>query len=349
MPLGSSVTQPGAAEDRSGPSRIGWAAGLGSPMKKRLYMIFIAPAMFLFAFAQSGNAQLPQIAPSTPAPAEPSCSANPAFQGKSAEPNSARDVSLARLVAIYNEQARGIRSLVTGIEMVATPGRSYGEEAKHSHEVGGMLIAQRPASLRLLAEVPFAGKRLFDLASDGKTFQMLIPSRHEFLIGQDESTRHSSKPFENLRPRDILDAMIWPELSDDSVVRLNKSIRAGEEPYRLTVMRTRGEDWEADRTIFLDRRTIRIQKIEIYGPNERLVSEIRYAEWKRVPPEAGGSSDACFPRHIWINRPEEDYQLEMLVTRIGLNQEISMDRFHIQPQSGVQLIYLDAVSASPKP
>jgi hypothetical protein len=318
-------------------------------MKTQPFKLFIAPAMFIFALAQAGNSQLPQIAPLTPAPAVPGCSINPALQGESADGDSSRDISLDRLVAIYNDQARSVRSLVAGVDMVANAGPSYGEEAKHSHEVGGLLIAQRPASLRLLAEVPFAGKRLFDLASDGKTFQMLIPSRHQFLIGQNASAGHSSKPFENLRPQHILDAMIWPELSSSSNVRLNELTGSGEEPYRLTVMRMEGEDWEADRAIFLDRTTIRIQRIEIYDSNERLVSEIRYAKWTPVLPEAGGSSDACFPRHIWINRPPEDYQLGILVTRIGLNQELPLDRFHLQPQAGVQLIYLDAGRASPKP
>jgi hypothetical protein len=261
-----------------------------------------------------------------------------------------RDRTTSALIAAYNAQAGAVKSVTAGVEILPTAGPSYGAEANQPHEVGALLLAQRPASLRIMADAPFAPARLFDLASDGTNFQMLIPSRHQFLIGLDASEGHSPKAIENLRPRHVMDAVIWPMLAGDAVVRPEDgpaSKAAAGAAYALRVMRKRGNGWEVERTIYLNRETLRIQGLEIYGAQEHVLSRIRYAQWAAVPAESGGVEGSCFPRHIWIERPEEDYRLEIVITRLGLNREIARESFHLMPMAGVRLIYLEAANSKP--
>jgi outer membrane lipoprotein-sorting protein len=46
----------------------------------------------------------------------------------------------------------------------------------------------------------------------------------------------------------------------------------------------------------------------------------------------------AFPRAIRINRPHDDYQLDLQVTKITLNVDIPADRFKLEQPAGSELV-----------
>lgn len=247
----------------------------------------------------------------------------------------------ATLLGLYNQQARAVRSLVARVQIVFTPGPSHPEPKKYPHEIDALLLAQQPGALRLLSQAPFIGRVLFDLATDGHKFQLMIPSRHEFLYGEAVSERKLPRPMDAIRPQEVLDLFLWPELDAgaENSAGAYESVQSGKRVYRLVVQRRNGRE-PLEETIVFDSQTLRVAQIETRGPEKNLISTVRYGEWLADTPRPGAEG-ACFPRHLWINHPKEDFKLEIVVDRLDVKQQIPSDRFHVQPEPGVQLINLD--------
>src|SRR5580692_3995968 len=61
------------------------------------------------------------------------------FDSKSAfDSESAAELS-ARLAAAYNQQADAVHTVVAALQLVATPGPSYGDQAKQTQEVDALV------------------------------------------------------------------------------------------------------------------------------------------------------------------------------------------------------------------
>ena len=59
----------------------------------------------------------------------------------------------------------------------------------------------------------------------------------------------------------------------------------------------------------------------------------------RLPQEAlrARSSEVDFPRDIRISRPQQDYRLNLSITKLTLNAEIPPDRFNLAQPPGTEL------------
>lgn len=122
--------------------------------------------------------------------------------------------SETQLLANYNEQARGVRSLQATVDLIPSTGSTYSGVIEEYHEVTGFILAQRPDKVRIIGQAPVVAKDIFDMVSDGKEFRIYIPSKNTFLVGPTTLARPSAKPIENLRPQHIVEALFWPELPE---------------------------------------------------------------------------------------------------------------------------------------
>src|SRR5258707_13856994 len=77
------------------------------------------------------------------------------------------------------------------------------------------------------------------------------------------------------------------------------------------------------RKIWFDRSDLRMVRLLSYGPKGVLLSDVRYANWE--PVSAG--SVAEYPMSIRIERPHDEYRLDLMITRIALNEILDADRF----------------------
>ncbi len=260
----------------------------------------------------------------------------------------ALEATAAQLIEQYNQQARAVRSLNAAVELVPTAGSSYSGVIEEYHDVQGFILAQKPANIRVIGQAPVVAKNVFDMVSDGETFRIFIPSKKKFIVGPTRLERPAKKPIENLRPQHLLDALFWPEIDPRQQVLFEEFNADAARYYILTVVRGMSV-LEIVRKVWFDRADLSLARIQIYGPGGRLLSDIRSADWQTATagePAAGG---ARFPRHIWVARPHDDYQLEIRVTRLTLNEEISADRFRLEQPPGTELVRVGEDEAGSQP
>ena len=86
--------------------------------------------------------------------------------------------------------------------------------------------------------------------------------------------------------------------------------------------------------------------MQIYGAGGRLDSDIGYLQWEAAtdPAPAGSGAGIFFPREIRVNRPQQDYQLKVSITKLALNAEIPSDRFQLVQPPGTELTEIGADS-----
>jgi hypothetical protein len=265
-------------------------------------------------------------------------------------PAAARPVALEaspeELLDRYNSLARNLQSLDATVELKPSAGSAYSGVISEYHEVKAFLLASRPYNVRMIGQVPVVGKTVFDMASDGQNFEVSIPPKNKFLLGPVSLVRLSSKPIENLRPQHLVDALLWPEVRKEEITLPEEFNDESARFYVLTVLRG-GYRSEILRKIWFDRADLHFVRLESYGPKGALLSDVRYANWQ--PLDSPVSALAEYPRSIRLDRPRDEYRLDMTVTKISLNQAIAPDRFQLEPPEGAEITHLTDAPQDKKP
>jgi hypothetical protein len=263
-----------------------------------------------------------------------------------------KDATQEELLERYNSFARNLKSVNATVELKPTAGTKYSGVIDEYHEVKAFLLASRPWNIRMIGQVPVVGKTVFDMASDGKIFQVAIPPKNKFITGPVALERTSGKPIENLRPQHLLEALLWPEVRKEEPVLMEEFNDEAARYYVLTVLRG-GYKTEILRKIWFDRADLHVVRLQSYGPKGALLSDVRYADWQPVEAENGAANGAAatvneFPRKIRIERPRDEYTLEMTVTKVTLNEPLDASRFHLEPPPGTELVTLGENSGETK-
>ena len=115
-----------------------------------------------------------------------------------------------KLLADYNRQAQAVQTLQATVDLIPTTGTTYSGVIEQYHDVQGFILAQRPATIRVIGQAPLVAKNIFDMVSDGKEFRIYIPSKNSFLVGSTALAHPSNNPIENLRPQHVVEALFWP-------------------------------------------------------------------------------------------------------------------------------------------
>jgi outer membrane lipoprotein-sorting protein len=261
-----------------------------------------------------------------------------------AEQPVAREASEEDLLDRYNVLARGLKSMDATLEMKATAGTKYSGVIDQYHEVKTFLLASRPYNVRMIGQVPIVGKTVFDMVSDGQTFEVSIPPKNKFLTGQVAMERQSNKPIENLRPQHLVDAVLWPEVRKEEVVLIEEYNDEMARYYVLTVLRG-GYKSEILRKIWFDRADLHMVRLQSYGPKGALLSDVRYANWHPVAP---GSAEE-YPMSIRLERPRDEYRLDLTITKVTLNQALEADRFKLEAPAGAEVVKVGENSEEKRP
>src|SRR5712664_671714 len=254
-----------------------------------------------------------------------------------------RDATRDELLDKYNEIARAVKSVTATVELKPTAGSKYSGVIEEYHEAKAFLLAQRPAQIRMIGQAPVIGKTIFDMASDGETFRVWIPSKNKFLAGSVAAERISEKPIENLRPHHLLDALLWPEDRKEESVLFEEFNDETARYYVLTVLRG-GYRTEILRKIWFDRADLQVSRLQTFGPRGVLLSDVHVSDWQPIvsdqqtlsSPTPGAVS--AFPRQIRIERPHDDYRLDLQVLKLSLNEDLPPERFKLDQPAGTELV-----------
>jgi len=250
----------------------------------------------------------------------------------------AKDASLEELLDRYNALAAGVNAINSTVELKTTAGSRYSGLIQEYHEVKAFLLAARPANIRMVGQAPVVGKTIFDMTSDGNEFHVWLPTKNKFLVGEVALERNSDKPLENLRPQHLLDALLWPEIKKGEAVLLEEFNDENARYYVLTELRG-GRSTEIYRKIWFDRADLSVVRLQSYGPKGSLLSDVRLSDWQPLtdaPVTASGP--AAFPRTLRMDRPHDDYHLDLQFTKVVLNTELEASRFQLTQPAGAELV-----------
>jgi outer membrane lipoprotein-sorting protein len=256
----------------------------------------------------------------------------------------AREASEEELLDRYNALAQGLKSIDATLELKPTAGTKYSGVIDEYHEVKAFLLASRPYNIRMIGQVPVVGKTVFDMVSDGQTFEVSIPPKNKFLVGQVALERQSSKPIENLRPQHLVDALLWPEVRKEEAVLNEEYNDENARYYVLTVLRG-GYKSEILRKIWFDRADLHMVRLQSYGPKGALLADVRYGNWQQV---SAGSGEE-YPMSIRIDRPRDEYRLDLTISRIRLNEPLEADRFKLEAPAGAEVVRAGENSEEKRP
>lgn len=254
------------------------------------------------------------------------------------------------LIARYNALADAVTSLNASVTMTLTAGSAYTGVIKQYHQVNGFILAQKPSSIRVIGQAPVVGTNIFDMESDGQTFSIFIPSQNKFLTGPATLERPSAKPIENLRPQHLTDAIFWNAIPAQSPVLFEEASEGPSRYYVLTIIRpaagtsspSTSDDWEIARKVWFDRADLSVARVETYDAGGKLGSDIRYTGWDTF-------GTVKYARQIAVNRPANDYSLQIGITKLTANETITPDRLVLQQPPGTELVRVgaDAQGATP--
>lgn len=256
-----------------------------------------------------------------------------------------REASLDELVRVMNANAAALRSFNAKIDMDYTVGgRKKGKITKYK-EISGTMLLRKPSELRIIGLVPVVHNRMFDMVSDGRTFQISIPGQSKFLVGTNQINAISEHPLENLRPQHIFDALPLKGIDPESeiavlesgmeIVKDPKTHQDAEQPdYEIVVIRKDGGSWRLSRKIVFSRIDLLPYRLVIYNPQGEIETDVHYGEYATY-------SGIQFPTIIEIQRPIEELGITLNMAKMSMNETLRDDQFQIVQPPGVTVINLD--------
>ena len=110
------------------------------------------------------------------------------------------------IVEQVNRRWNSFQNLTATVEIKATLLKPQEGLATDYPSVRGWIVMEKPNPCALWDSD--LGLRVFNMASDGKTFTVVIPQKNKAIEGPNSVTKKSDNQFENLRPGFFFDAMI---------------------------------------------------------------------------------------------------------------------------------------------
>ncbi len=265
-----------------------------------------------------------------------------------AAPLPQKTANKSELIARFNALAGSIHSLNMAVTIRLTAGSTYTGTIEQYHEINGFILAEKPSKIRVIGQVPVVGKNIFDMESDAETFHIFIPSKNQFLVGPASLERPSAKPIENLRPQHLLDAIFWQVIPRGTPVLLEQTSVPPASFYVLTVVRVVGQDtdggtdWEIGQKIWFNRADLTLARIDTYDSTGKAVSIVRFSNWDMF-------GSVGYPKQILLDRPLNDYQLQLMVLKLTANETIAPDRFVLAQPPGTDLVRVGEEASAARP
>ena len=251
----------------------------------------------------------------------------------------------AELIEYVNTQAARVQSMQATVDIDTSVGGVKKGKVTDYKQIRGYVLARKPAMLRMIGLLPIVRNRAFDMVSDGQIFKLWIPPKNRFVIGRNDIETHNiQQPLENLRPQQIYDALLLPQIDQKNeiavvensteIVRDAKGHNLEQPNYEIDVIRNGEHGWFLARKILFSRTDLLPHRQLIYNPAGDLVSDIHYESYKDF-------SGVNFPSIIEIWRPQEEYDITLTIVKLQLNEPLPNDKFTLEQPPGAQVVRLD--------
>jgi len=239
------------------------------------------------------------------------------------------------LVARLNEQWNKFESLTATVDIEASHLKAKEGVATDYPSFHANLLLRKPDSLRVLGHLPVLQTKMFDLASDGIHFTLVIYPKSIYFQDLNARKGHSPNWYENLRPGPLFDAMVVRGLDKQDFYSVisqtitmedlpNKRLVA-EPEYVLTILRQRPNSQELYpiRVVHFHREDLMPYEQDLYDDKGSLETQVIYGAYQNF-------DGTNYPGTITLKRPTDEYQLKMTVDRITANPTLTDDQFQVE-------------------
>jgi hypothetical protein len=244
------------------------------------------------------------------------------------------------LVGQLNQRWDALNTMTAKVEIQATELKTAQGLEKDEPTVRGIIIMRKPNKLRVVG-TDFAIK-IFDTASDGNRFTLVIPPEKLAFEGTSSvKEKDPEHPFYNLRPDFFLDAIAVRGLDSGNEYMVAGDAETIEDParkhlyieqeYTLSVMQPKaGPEKLPLRVITFHRDDMLPYDQDVYDSEGNLETQIRYSNYIQF-------GAVKYPSKITIKRPQEGIQLVLTVDDVQENVPVTDDQFQVKIPEGTTI------------
>ncbi|MCU1285041.1 MAG: hypothetical protein JWO13_1391 [Acidobacteriales bacterium] len=258
--------------------------------------------------------------------------------------------TLADLVNRINSDAAKIKTLNLTVDIGSSIGGAKKGKVTEFQEVRGYVLVRKPGMLRMIGLFPVVRNRAFDMVSDGNQFKLSIPPKNKFVVGPKDVRVPSKQPFENLRPQQIMDALLIKEIDPkDELAVLESGTERAEDPkskkevelpnYVVDVIHHGNDGAWLARKIFFSRTDLQPTRQVLYDKLGNIDTIARYGNYTEE-----GHPGIMFPNVIQFERPQEEYAMQLGMVKVTVNEPLRDDQFELTQPVGSQLQILEGAS-----
>jgi hypothetical protein len=249
----------------------------------------------------------------------------------------------ATLVAIVARNFNLVRDFNGTFNMTPSLGSAEKNKITEYKDVTSHILFRQPADIRILGLYPLVGGTAFDMVSNGSDFKLSIPSQNRFLVGSDEIGQRSPRKLENLRPQHFLEALLVQPVADTDRVMMENFTDEDDAFYWLNQVQDNGAgQLVLKRQIWFSRLNLSVARQLIFDDAGNILSDARYDNWHYF-------DSAPFPKHIEINRPQDEYGVILDVVRLYINRGVTSDKFVLNQPEGSTLQVIGQAPAPTPP
>lgn len=257
-----------------------------------------------------------------------------------------RSFSDDELLKAYNAQAGAVESVQASVLVRGQSGAEYKVKPHGAQALPALLSFSAPARLRLTGEVPFSGRRSFDLASDGRELRLLVPDGKlmRFLVGPADAPATSKNPRENLRPGPLVEALHWTRATAVQPMAHSE----GEDGHRILEVELAAGRNEAARSARLDFDLAAgtVAGLTMLDGARQVVLALRSSDWRTVLGSGDREGPVCFPRRMELTEPRQDLHVELKIATLRVNVPIAPTEFRLLPPRGIPVTRLNLPAAA---
>jgi hypothetical protein len=260
----------------------------------------------------------------------------------------AMNADAIQLVEAVNRRYDQVNSLTAPVDFAASVGGAHKGKQTDYTSIHGYILFRKPQMLRVLGLVPVLRTHAFDLASNGKTFTLLIPPKSQAIQGSTDVTTRVANPLENMRPEIFLDSLVIHSIAPDRIVSLTTSNETALEPQSKQLIETPHYDLAVlapvtpgassrlarvatpQRVIHFSRVNLMPTEQDIYDSGGDLETQVLYGPYQTY-------NGVPFPSTITINRPLDEFRLVLTIEKVTFNQPLSDEQFQSEVPKGYKL------------
>jgi outer membrane lipoprotein-sorting protein len=258
----------------------------------------------------------------------------------SAKVLAAKTATLDELLSSLASYSEKITALSSGtLKVTYTSGKVESGKLQAYRSAPGYILLRRPDSLRLNIQYPVTKMSLAQLTSVGDPFLLWVTSKNEYFVGKNSMKEIEVQGYPDFRakPAHILEAIL-PHKVDlnepGSYLAMEEERDGSTKYYVLSLLKgDGGQILHPRRKLWIDRSVLAITRQETYDVAGRIVSDITYSQLTPV-------GELLLPLSVKIDRPLDDYSLDMQFKDWRVNPDLPPNSFEFTPPEGAQRVEL---------